>query len=194
MRYEATLISLLCAAVSPLGAVRADQPGRLSAPESRAVQHCLSITLACQLPDGGITMVNHGRHPGAPVWIGPYFCDYVAQSWLAAYDQTKDKRLLEAARQWIEWSCNHLEPEGFRYDYTGTVGDYASNGKVDAWDSSAAGLLVVVSQFGEVGGTITPEMRAAAKAALRCIRQCTDTDGLTWAKPTYKVKYIMDKC
>jgi hypothetical protein len=39
---------------------------------------------------------------------------------------------------------------------------------------------------------VSDKVRAAAKRSLKCIQNLTDKDGLTWAKPDHKVKFLMD--
>ena len=182
-----------------LGAIRAQAqaaPGAkqtvLPPAEAKAVATCLDIIRGCQLPDGAFVQVNHGGAPEAPVWIAPYFVDYAAIALLAEYKRTKRLSDLASVGKWLAWCAMNQADDGYWNDYEGTVAVYKNNGKVDAWDSSAALFLLVAGKYQQAGGKVTPRIVTAARKALRCIETVSDRDGLTWATPTYKVKFLMD--
>lgn len=198
MLSRSPLGALVCAIVlltqSPC-VVRAQPPVariKLTSAEERAVDAYLQILRDCCMRDGGITMVDHGSAASSPVWVAPYFADHVALALLAGHNYKKNADDLARVGRWIEWRLKRQEKGGFWYDYAGTKAKYSSNNKVDAHDSSAALFMLLLGRYQRVGGEITDEMIAAAKASLRCIENVTDADGLTWAKPDYKVKYLMD--
>ncbi len=168
------------------------QSAELSPNEEQAVVQYLRVLRSCCLPDGGITMTSYGRDGNSPIWIAPYFANHVALAMLVAHDREPNTEDVERVRKWIEWLVARQEPGGFWMDCTGTRARYQSNGFVDAHDSSAALFLLLVERYQRAGGTITTSMRSAAQASLKCILNVSDTDGLTWAKPDYKVKYLMD--
>lgn len=164
----------------------------LSRDEEVAVAAYLQVLRGCCLADGAITMTSSKHDSSAPVWIAPYFGDHVALALLAANDSKKNAGDVALVGKWIEWRVARQERDGFWFDQTGTVSSYRSNGKVDAHDCSAAMFLLVLERFQRSGGNISISMRASAKACLQCIQEVSDGDGLTWAKPTHKVKYLMD--
>lgn len=168
------------------------QSTKLSKDEEVAIAAYLNILRSCFLPDGAISMTACGAGPASPVWIAPYFGDHVALALLAAHDQKRNANDLMLVRKWIEWRVVRQDQGGFWNDHTGTNAGYQSNGKVDAHDSSAAMFLLVLERYQRAGGKITNTMRASAKSCLSCIRNVTDEDGLTWAKPEHKVKFLMD--
>lgn len=173
-------------------AVAEDKRQNLTPQEAEVVTQSMVLIRNCQLPDGGLNIVDHGKRPGAPVWIAPYFANHAACALLAYYRFEKDPGDLERVARWLDWCVNHQEKGGYWCDYIGTVAQYKSNGKVDAHDSSAALFLLVLEQYREAGGEVTPKMREAAKASLGCIQNVTHKDGLTWAKPDYGVKCLVD--
>jgi hypothetical protein len=168
------------------------QTAKVSKTEEVVIAAYLKILRASFLPDGAINMTERGPAPTSPVWIAPYFADHVALAILAANDFKKNASDVALVGKWIDWRVARQEKGGYWHDFTGTNAAYKSNGKVDAHDSSAAMFLLVLERYQRAGGKISDKMRDAAKASLKCIVTVTDRDGLTWAKPTYLVKYLMD--
>ncbi len=164
----------------------------LSAREEKAVATCLEIIRGCQLPDGAFVQVNHGGNPDSPVWIAPYFADHAALALIAGHEHRKASSDLRRVGRWLEWRARNQTRDGYWNDFEGTVSAYRNNGKVDAWDSSAAMFLLVAGRHRSAGGETTPAVMVAARRALNCIGKVGDSDGLTSASPTYKVKFLMD--
>jgi hypothetical protein len=176
-------------------AVRAaETPTRppLTAEDQKAIARCLEIIRGCQLPDGAFNQVDHGRRPGAHVWVAPYFVQYAALALLAGHERNPNPADLRRVGAWLDWCARNQAAEGYWNDFTGTVEGYRNNGKVDAWDSSAALYLLVAGRYQRAGGKVTPAIAAAARKALRCIESVTDEDGLSWATPKYRVKFLLD--
>ena len=168
------------------------QRAPLTAPEARAVAACLTIVRGCQLPDGAFVQVNHGRNPDSPVWVAPYFANHAALALLAGHERTENPGDVARVGRWLDWCAKHQSADGYWNDFEGSVGGYKDNGKVDAWDSSAAMFLLVAGRCHRAGGKATPAVVAAARRALTCIETVTDRDGMTWATPTHRVKFLMD--
>jgi len=168
-------------------------PPALTPAEQTAVDQMLAIVRGAQLPDGGIVQVNHGAAPSSPVWVAPYFANHCALALLANYERFWNALDLWRVRNWLLWLSSRQHPVGYWFDQVGTRARYASNGFVDAWDSSAAMYLAVVGKYQALGGPVHPAMVRSAERALACIRLTTDVDGLTWAKPTYRVKFLLDQ-
>ena len=160
--------------------------------EEQAVAACLALVRHCQLPDGAFAQVSPGGSTNVPVWIAPYFANYAALALLAGHAHSKNPADIDSVRRWLEWCAKHQTADGYWNDFEGTAAAYADNGKVDAWDSSAALFLLVEGRYRHARGPSSPAVAAAAARALACIERVTDSDGLTWATPTYKVKYLMD--
>jgi len=158
-----------------------------------AVDHCLRHLRACQLPDGAFAQVSPQGRASAPVWIVPYFA-HIAALALLAHSETggaADDRA--RAGRWLDWCAAHQSTAGYWNDFAGTLSAYRDTGRTDAWDSSAALFLLVADRFRQAGGTLAASHLAAARRALACLASVTDpADGLTWAKPDYRVKYLMD--
>lgn len=155
-----------------------------------ARRHVRDLVRRAQLPDGAIRM----NAEGDTVLIVPYFSNIAALGLLAAYSDEPDAGDLERVRNWLLWYARHQEPDGTINDYSGTVASYARTEKRDSTDSYAATFLQVLRRYHQATGgqTLPAELQNAAVAALRAIELTFEADGLTWAKPEYRVKYWMD--
>jgi len=164
----------------------------LSVAEEQAAAVCLSLIRGCQLPDGAFAQVSPVGKTHAPIWIAPYFANYAALALLSEFDRHKNQEDLKRVGSWLSWCVNNQSAGGYWNDFEGTADAYATNGKVDAWDSSAALFLLVAGRYQRAGGSLSPGILTAAERARACIEHVTDSDGLTWAKPDYKIKFLMD--
>ena len=160
--------------------------------ERQAVLACLTLVRGCQMPNGAFAQVTPGDKTNAPVWVAPYFANYAALALLAEYTRTGNADELTRVGRWLDWCAKNQAKAGCWNDFEGTSSACADSGKVDAWDSSAALFLMVAGRYHRAGGPATPALQAAAAKAVACIATTTDQDGLTWAKPDFKVKYLMD--
>lgn len=165
---------------------------QLSPAETQAVSDCLALIRGCQLPDGAFAQVGPGAGPSAPVWIAPYFANYAALALLAGQEHTAHSENVIRVGKWLAWCAKNQAADGYWNDFEGTADSYANTGKVDAWDSSAALFLMAAGRYRRCGGHMTPALMAAARKALAGLARVTDADSLTWAKPDYKVKFLMD--
>ncbi len=188
------VLSLFCLlGISGQAQTQVRKTQKMTEAETRVVEDCLDIIRGCQMTDGAFLIANNGRTPSAQVWIAPYFVNYGMLALLAANDAKKSPADVARVGKWLEWCAQHQEAAGFWCDYVGTIAEYQSNGKVDAYDSSAAMFLMVVESYRRAGGKVSDKMREAAKRSLKCIQTVTDSrDKLTWAKPDYQVKFLMD--
>lgn len=131
----------------------------------------------------------------------PYFAHLAV---LGVLD-SDDPRKLEIAGRWIGWYLSHIDPvagapldhwysgDGIRWTTCPVPSDPFQCNHCDAEDSSLALFFVVIQRYLATGGArkIVPVkyLRPLAKTLLALI----DTkDGLSWAKKTYPIKYLMD--
>lgn len=187
-------LAVVLTAVASFPAVVAAQPPADKKPvaEPKVVAHCLGLIRDCQLPDGAIAMTAPRGADGA-VWVQPYFACHAALALLAANPDAKEAAAdRERAGKWLTWCVKNQEKGGYWCDRVGTAKEMKSNGAVDAHDSSAALFLLVVERYQRAGGKVTDDLRVSVKASLACLDALTDTDGLTWAKPEFQVKFLMD--
>jgi hypothetical protein len=187
------IVVTVCLVLAVVPGVAIAQSRNLTSGEQEAVDTALAIVRGCQLPDGAITQMNMGMAPETAVWIPPYFSHYAALALLANHHRDPQAGDLARVASWLDWCSTHQEPEGFWHDYEGTRASYSNTGFIDAWDSSAAMYLLVLGRYQAEGGIVTEEMETAALRSLDCLAGLTDPqDGLTVAKPSYQVKYLMD--
>jgi len=139
-------------------------------------------------------------------YVNPYFSCYTI---LALLGGTTEAEQMETAQRAIDWHFSHLNTQAEDvnrlaatiYDYTAQV----ENGSVvlertdktyDSTDSYAAAFLLVLDRFYRAGGSEEyllqhyPDFSGVLSAMLTTLTK----DGLTNAKPSYAVEYLMDNC
>ena len=159
-----------------------------------------------QIENGALLMT---RGPNGNFTMNPYFADFAALALLGA-----GETYYENVRRYMDWHFDHLNTaqtdyngvDGTIYDYTVTL----SNGKLvseeisinaegkksyDSTDSYAATFLCVVAKYYEKTGDLAylQDNSQDLQRLLNPIRQTMDK-GLTFAKPDYRIKYLMDNC
>lgn len=133
-----------------------------------------------------------------PGQIEPYYAN------IAAIGMTKDPNRMPQVVGWINWYVNHLNwPDkwglyGSTYDYTVSNGVETPTGNADSTDSYAGTFLSVVWNAWQSGDANARSTIANLSYQLDVIGgvivQTQQSDGLTWAKPDYQIKYLMDNC
>lgn len=156
-----------------------------------------------QLENGAIPM---NYYPNGELRMNPYFADFAALALLDKADEYADE-----VKEYADWHFGHLntaetdhnDVDGTIYDYTITVKD----GKVikeditilkrknsyDSTDSYAATFLMVLNKYYEKTGD-SQYILSHKSEILRIIDAMFSTyhNGLTTAKPDWRVKYLMD--
>jgi hypothetical protein len=163
--------------------------------------------LASLQAENGALLMTSG--PSGQFTMNPYFADFAALALLGAGED-----YYENVRRYMDWHFAHLNTaetdynklDGTIYDYTITL----SYGKVvsekininadgkksyDSTDSYAATFLCVVAKYYEKTGDLAYLMAHSQelRRLLNPIRKTMDK-GLTFAKPDYRIKYLMDNC
>lgn len=158
-----------------------------------------------QLDNGAIPMTSAKN--GA-VSMNPYFADFAALALLDAPDKYSTN-----VKKYLEWHFAHLNTAQQDYNgVDGTIYDYkiiVSNGKVtgeeisvdegkkqyDSTDSYAATFLTVLAKYYKQTGD-KDYIISERKNIVRVVNAMLSTmdNGLTMAKPDYKIKYLMDNC
>lgn len=157
-----------------------------------------------QLASGAITTFATPRDQSdAKLAVNPYFANFAALG------------LLEAGRlgpveRWIRWYVEHMNRPD-THGLTGTVYDYtvdpisaieSPTGDYDSVDSYASTFINLVLAYLRAG-TGEPATAARTHAFVASLRDeltevanvmiaIMDKDDLTWAKPGWMVKYVMD--
>ena len=171
-----------------LACVCSTLPGLANA-DTGAVRSEADWILSTQLTDGAITtQTDH-----TAVW--PYLANFAAIGLARATSVTRDKTYVRAARRWLRWYGSHESPRGFVTDYEVTGGREVTTGDMDSSDAYAGTYLLAVWNVWRVDRNL-PALRAlrpTLRGAVRAIASTTDADGLTWAKPSWHVKYLLDE-
>ena len=130
--------------------------------------------------------------------INPYYSN------LAAIGLTKDPGSYGIVQHWMQWYINHLNwPDkwglyGTTYDYDYNNGAETSHNDADSTDSYAATFLSLAWAYFSTGDANAQSYVRSLSSQLDAIGQVLvktqQADGLTWAKPDYQIKYLMDNC
>jgi hypothetical protein len=141
--------------------------------------------------------------------VVPYFSNYAALGMISAYESvTHDVKDLEYAAKWMKFYADEQDKEtGYIHDYHGSrhQGTFIKSEEIDSVDAYASTYLQLAERYSEALKKCTPEEREklneilpadklmeASKLCVKAIESVVDTDGLTWAKPDWPVKYLMD--
>lgn len=133
-----------------------------------------------------------------PQEIDPYFAN------IAAIGMTRDPNRMPQVVAWMNWYVNHLNwPDqwglyGTTYNYNIVDGTEVSTGTADSTDSYAATFLSLAWNAWQTGNSSAQSFILGLSYQLDVIGgvliQTQQSDGLTWAKPNYQIKYLMDNC
>jgi len=143
-----------------------------------------------QLPDGAIAWYVDKSH------ISPYLANYAAIGLAEARKQTGSRVYSAAAWSWLHWYAGHQDSNGFVTDYNvDASGVETSTGDEDSTDAYAGTYLSAL----RAAYAVDPDwsqlssLHPSIAAAVGAIEATQDTDGLTFAKPSWPVKYLMDQ-
>ena len=141
------------------------------------------------LPGGAIQL-----YPGnAPHDIEPYFANYAAMGLARAGVLTGNASYTNAAWNWLRWYAAHEGTNGFVTDYTMNASGVAtSTGTEDSTDAYAGTFLTAVGMAYYTDPTPGRSLLSGIEGAITAIRATQQSDGLTWATPSYLAKYLMD--
>jgi hypothetical protein len=133
-----------------------------------------------------------------PSVINPYYSN------LAAIGMTKDATRMPQVVAWMHWYIDHLNwPDkwglyGTTYDYKIINGIEVATQNADSTDSYAATFLTLAWNAWKSGDATARSYILGLSSQLEgiggVILNTQQSDGLTWAKPDYKIKYLMDNC
>ncbi len=151
--------------------------------------HATSNWLATQFAPSGALLYSTQR-------INPYYSN------LAAIGLLKDPDRYVQVENWMRWYIGHLNRTdkwnvgGTMYDYNIVNGQEVSSGDADSTDSYAATFLSLAYAYYSTGNPAAQSYVRSIAGDLDLIGQALaktqQSDGLTWAKPDYQIKYLMD--
>lgn len=143
-----------------------------------------------QLPDGAIAWYVDKGH------ISPYLANYAAIGLAEARKQTGSSVYSAAAWSWLQWYAAHQDASGVVTDYNvDSTGAETSTGDEDSTDAYAGTYLSAIraTYLVDPDWQQLRSLHSSIAAAIGAIEATQDTDGLTFAKPSWPVKYLMDQ-
>jgi hypothetical protein len=143
---------------------------------------------SAQLPSGAFR-----RRPNEPE-IVPYWGNYATIGLGAAAAKSRDAA--EMGWRWLQWYGAHQDAKtGYVQDHILVNGAEVATGFHDSTDAYAGTFLVAVESMyeGTKCRTCVVRLRRAITLAVDAIRSTQDLDGLTWAQPKGRVKYLTDQ-
>jgi hypothetical protein len=145
--------------------------------------------VSAQLSDGAI------GHYVDRVKIWPYLGNEAALGLARATQVTGDVKYVAAVWRWLGWYQTHQDASGFVTDYDVVSGVEISTGDMDSTDAYAGTFLLAARKAWQATGDLNSlrNLRPGIGAAVRAIEATQDADGMTWAKPAWHVKYLMDQ-
>ena len=147
--------------------------------------------LTSQLPDGAIAQFPDLSR------INPYLANYAAIGLAHSYATLHNTTYLNAAWSWLTWYQGHMNANGYVTDYTvGPPPTYTetSTGDEDSTDGYAGTFILALNEAYNVSGNKTKlkTYTTGLTNAINAIHSTQQSDGLTWAKPTFQAKFLMD--
>jgi hypothetical protein len=148
------------------------------------------IASVAQLSDGAIE--------DSSTQISPYFANRAAIGLAVAGGHTAQ------VQAWIAWYVAHLNAtdvwgtSGTIYDYTVANGVETSTATADSTDAYAGTFLSLALAFYQTNDSVAQHYIASIRPQIAevagVLTSGQQPDGLTWALPTYQIKYLMDNC
>lgn len=139
--------------------------------------------LDCQLPSGTFRLGPQRAH------INPYFTNLALIPLVMLGE-------LESVKSHVTWYLQHLNEHGYVNDYRLDEGKEVDTGTADSEDSYHATLFSLLAEAVRHTEEIEwiAEWKSRLSTVFRALVRLQQKDGLTWAKDSYRVKYLMDNC
>jgi hypothetical protein len=129
-----------------------------------------------------------------PYWSNLAICGLATEIKFGNADNKAE--LTKIATNALDWyKSNQNQTTGIVYDYEVRGSQEVSKGTMDSVDSYSASFLMALAcmrrAVPEFKSSL-PNYKSAIALAIRSIYNIQDRDGLTFAKPNYNIKYLMD--
>jgi hypothetical protein len=152
---------------------------------------------------------NPATVPVNTVRVVPYFANQSALALLSGHAHiAKNIEDVKRAARWLAFYAREQDPTtGYITDYKGSrsQGTFFSTGQMDSVDAYASTFLQLAESYWRETTVLPPTAQQrlaalvpaaalvrAATLSLRAIESVADHDGLTWARPDYRVKFLLD--
>jgi hypothetical protein len=145
--------------------------------------------LLAQGPEGAIA--SHTDR----TFVDPYLASFGVGGLAAAARATGDPRYGDAAWRALEWYAANMDIRGYVTDFSVTPSGLVSTGDQDSTDAYSGMFLIALEATKNAApnptrfAALAPKVRVAVDA----IRSTQRADGLTGAKPTWMVAYLMNE-
>jgi hypothetical protein len=147
--------------------------------------------LQAQLADGSIASYIDRQA------VIPYMANYAAMGLARAAFWTGRSTYADASWRWLSWYMYHQDRQGFVQDYRVSNGSLEPTGDMDSTDAYAGTFLTAAWATWRFDPTRhlgrLAKLKPGISRAIGAIETTVDSDGLTWAKPSWHVKYAMDQ-
>ncbi|MEJ5252311.1 MAG: hypothetical protein HPY54_14420 [Chthonomonadetes bacterium] len=165
--------------------------GHLAERLKPVMKRAAEAILQRQHEDGAILMAPAAQPSNSLI---PYFANLAVIGLMTAYPHTREPAHLQAAAKWLKWYADHLNPDDTIDDYRLRDGKLEPTGDCDSTDSYAATYLEAMHRYTEASRDrrLLSAIYPTVNKVVGAIRLTLQEDGLTWAKPGYRVKYLMD--
>lgn len=176
------------AALAVVTGTQARRPAPVAPPVTATVRAEASWIRTAQLPDGAIA-----PEPGAGQILA-YTANYAALGLARAAAELHDQADAEAGWRWLAWYQAHQDTAGFVTDFKVADGTETSTGTYDSTDAYAGTFLTAAAATWQSDPDKT-RLKALARGigrAVTAIESTQTADGLTWAQPSYHVRFLMD--
>jgi hypothetical protein len=127
--------------------------------------------------------------------IDPYLGNFGALGLARAADVTGDVRYADAAQAHLEWYVSAMDDSNMVYDHQREGELYLPTTDLDSTDGYAGTFLLAVSELSVPAGDTAraQALHEGVRRAVASLAMTQQPDGMTWAKPDYKAKYLMDQ-
>jgi len=125
----------------------------------------------------------------------PYMAHYGALGLARAAQALGNSSYSTASWRWLNWYAAHMDATGgFVNDYTGHSGAWVDSGHADSYDAYAGMFLVALwaTYQADPNNAKLAALHTKIALAMTALETYTQADGLTWALPSFTVKYLED--
>lgn len=127
--------------------------------------------------------------------IDPYLGNFAALGLARASTATGDARYREAAFAHLSWYVSAMDASDVVYDHQLVSGRYVATDDLDSTDGYSGTFLLAVDELVVPAKDLVKAraLHAGVRRAVAAVAMTQQPDGLTWAKPDYRAKYLMDQ-
>jgi hypothetical protein len=158
---------------------------------SQDIRNDADFVRSLQLADGAIVSDVTRRQ------VEPYVANYAAWGLARAARETGSKTYVNAGVRWLRWYQDHMDADGVVHDYVVVRKRPEVTDDEDSVDATSGLFLLALREASlavPLGSQrdLLEQFRPGIGRAVHAIESLRDGDGLTWAKPSWRVKYLMD--